>query len=301
MYEIGTLAQVIHVVDELGPADAFYRRFFGAERYYTGYSPFEKRDASLIAFDDFTIEPMTPADEEGADQFPVGRFHRRFGSHLHSIALNVKGVPELYEHLRSHGVRVVGPGGSDAAGIADNPTPSIYAHPKDTHCLLELVDFGPTGHPDSPRDGPGWHASRWREHPLGLDGTSHVTVVVRDVDEASSFFHDVLGCDVVHDDPASPAGTASRMFLVGTETLVELAQPLRADSRAAHDLAANGEIVHAVTFRVRDLDRAAAHAADQSVGIAERRDDTLVLDPADTFGAVIALTTWRPPDDPRDR
>jgi catechol 2,3-dioxygenase-like lactoylglutathione lyase family enzyme len=298
MYEIGTLAQVIHVVDDLDPADAFYRRFFDAECFYRGYSPFEKRDAALIAFDDFVIEPMTPAKEGGADQFPVGRFHKRFGSHLHSIALNVKGVPELYEHLRSHGVRAVGPGGTDAADIADNPTPSIYTHPKDTHCLLELVDFGPGGHPDSPRTQPGWDAARWRQHPLGLEGVSHITVVVRDVDEATGFFHDVLGCEVVHDDPSTPAGTASRFFRVGTETVVELAQPVRTEVRAADDLAANGEIVHAVTFRVADLDRAAAYVADQSVGVAERRDDTLVLDPADTFGAIIALTTWRLPGDP---
>lgn len=297
MYEIGTLAQVIHVVDDLDAADAFYRRFFDGECFYRGFSPFEKRDASLIAFDDFVVEPMTPASEEGAGQFPVGRFHTRFGSHLHSIALNVKGVPELYEHLRSHGVRAVGPGGTDAADIAENPTPSIYTHPKDAHCLLELVDFGPDGHPDSPRTRPGWDAARWRRHPLGLEGVSHVTVVVRDVDEATGFFHDVLGCEVVHDDPSTPAGTASRFFRVGSETVVELAQPLRNDGRAAEDLAANGEIVHGLTFRVADLDRAAAHVADQAVGVAERRDDTLVLDPADTFGAIIALTTWRLPDD----
>jgi catechol 2,3-dioxygenase-like lactoylglutathione lyase family enzyme len=299
MYEIGTLAQVIHVVDDLDPADAFYRRFFDAERFYHGYSPFERRDASLIAFSDFVVEPMTPAHEEGAEQFPLGRFHKRFGSHLHSIALNVKGVPELYEHLRSHGVRVVGPGGSDAADIADNPTPSIYTHPKDAHCLLELVDFGPDGHPDSPRTKPGWDAARWSDHPLGLVGASHITVVVRDVDQASGFFHEVLGCEVVHDDPSTPGGTASRFLLVGTETVVELAQPLRAGGRAAADLRANGEIVHALTFRVRDLERAAEYVASRSIGVAERGDDTLVLDPADTFGAVVALTTWRLPNDPR--
>lgn len=299
MYEIGALAQVIHVVDELDPADAWYRRVFDGVRFYHGYSPYERRDASLIAFSDFVIEPMTPARVDGAETFPVGRFHRRFGAHLHSIALNVKGVPELYEHLRSHGVRAVGPGGTDPADIADNPAPSIYTHPKDTHCLVEFVDFGPDGHPDSPRIRADWDPTRWRAHPLGLEGTSHITVVVRDLDAATHFFHDVLGCEVVHEHSATPARTASRFVLAGAETVVELAQPLTADGRAARDLATNGEIVHAVTFAVTDLDRAAAYLADQSVGVAERRDDSLVIDPAHSFGAVIALTTWRLPDDPR--
>jgi catechol 2,3-dioxygenase-like lactoylglutathione lyase family enzyme len=292
---------VFHVVDDLDPADAFYRRFFDGERFYRGYSPYERRDASLIAFDDFIIEPMTVADEDGADQFPVGRFHKRFGAHLHSIAINVRGVPELYEHLRSHGVRAVGPGGTDAADIGEYPAPSIYTHPKDTHCLIELVDFGPDGHPDSPRFQPGWDRARWRRHPLGFEGTSHITVVVRDVDRATGLFHDVLGCEVLHDDPSTAAGTASRFVLLGSETVVELAQPVLNGTRAAADLRANGEIVHAITFRVRDLDAAAAYAAERSVGVAERRDDTLVLDPLDTFGAVIALTTWRVPSDPRER
>ena len=295
MPEIGALAQVIHVVDDLDGADAFYRRFFDAECFYRGYSPYEKRDASLLAFADFVVEPMTPAGVEGAADMPVGRFHARFGSHLHSIALNAVGIPALYEHLRAHGVRAVGPGGSDPTAVADLPAPSIYTHPKDAHCLLELVDFGPDGHPASPRTKPGWDRARWRDGPLGLEGASHVTVVVRDLDDATRVFRDVLGGTLVHEDPETPDGTASRFVRVGTETVVELARPLRTGTRAADDLEANGEIVHALTFRVRDLDRAAAHAARRSVGVAERRDDTLVLDPADTFGAPIALTTRRLP------
>jgi catechol 2,3-dioxygenase-like lactoylglutathione lyase family enzyme len=295
MFEIGTLAQVIHVVDDLDGADAFYRSFFDGVCFYRGYSPYEKRDASLIAFADLVIEPMTPAAVEGARDMPVGRFHARFGTHLHSIALNATGVPALHEHLAAHGVRSVGPGGTDAAALASNPVPSIYTHPKDAHCLLELVDFGPGGHPDAPRTKPGWDHARWADGPLGLEGASHVTVVVRDLDDATRVFRDVLGGTLVHEDPDSPGGTASRFVRVGAETVVELARPTAPGTRAAADLEANGEIVHALTFRVRDLDRAAAHAARRSVGVAERRDDTLVLDPADTFGAPIALTTRRLP------
>lgn len=299
-YSIGKLAQLIHVTAELGAADSMYRDVFGGECYYEGYSPFEKRDASILAIGDFVIEPMAPADEEGADQMPVGRFFGRFGAHLHSIALNVKGVPELYRHLREHDIRVVGPGGSDPTQMPDEGAKSIYTHPKDSHCLLEFVDFGPELMPGCPRLDADWNPAKWRDdHPLHLDGPSHITVLVRDLDQATRFFNGVLGCGVFHEDPSTVTGTASRFLLIGSETVIELAQPIADGTRAAADMSVNGECVHAVTLRSIDLDAAVSHLGTNAIGVVHRSDDTVVLDPADTFGAVIALTSNRLPNDPR--
>lgn len=299
-FTIGRLAQVIHVTGELAAADAMYRDVFGGECYYEGYSPFEKRDASILAIGDAVIEPMAPAAEEGADQMPVGRFFGRFGAHLHSIALNVKGVPELYEHLRDHDIRVVGPGGSDPTRMPAEGATSIYTHPKDTHCLLEFVDFGPELMPGCPRLEADWDPTRWRDdHPMHLDGLSHVTVLVRDLEQATRFFAGVLGCPVFHEERSTEAGTASRFVLIGSETVIELAQPIVQGTRAAADMAANGECVHAVTLRSVDLDAAVAHLGAHAIGVVDRTEDTVVLDPADTFGAVIRLTSRRLPDDPR--
>ena len=299
-FSIGKLAQVIHVTDDLAGADAMYRGTFAGQCYYEGYSPFEKRDAALLAIGDFVIEPMGPADEEGADQYPVGRFLGRFGSHLHSIAVNVKGVPELYEHLTAHGIRVVGPGGADPNEMPDEGVKSIYTHPKDAHCLLEFVDFGPELMPGCPRLDDDWNPAAWRDdHPLGLVGPSHVTVVVRDLDDATAFFADVVGCPVFHEDSSTPAGTRSRFVLLGTETVVELAQPMTDGTRAAADLEANGEIVHQMTLRVADLAGALRYLAEDGIGTVDRSDDLAVLDPADTYGALLALTTASLPNDPR--
>ena len=300
MFTLGKLAQVIHVVEDLPGADALYRRVFGGERFYQGYSPYEKRDASLIAIGDFTIEPMSPADEEGADAMPVGRFFGRFGSHLHSIAINTKGVLELYEHLRSKGVRVFGPGGTDPTEQIDADVKSIYTHPKDSHCLLELVDFGGDVVASSPRAGDDWDPTRWRdEHPLGLVRPSHITVVVHDLEPATTFFTDVLDCPVFHESTRPSQGTASRFLLLGSETVVELAQPVGDGGRAAHDLSANGEIVHAVTLQVVDLDRAIDHVSSQGVTVVDRNEGTAVLDPTDCLGAIIGLTDMPLPGDPR--
>jgi len=75
--------------------------------------------------------------------------------------------------------------------------------------------------------------------------------------------------------------------------VVALYTPTSPSSRAGRDLEAHGDILHAVTFRVADLGRAEAHLRDHGVAIAERDADTIVADPADTFGAVMGFTVRR--------
>jgi hypothetical protein len=83
--------------------------------------------------------------------------------------------------------------------------------------------------------------------------------------------------------------------------VLELTHPTRSDSVAGKDLAAYpGGMCHAMTFTVADLDQAAAHLADAGVGVLGRDDTTIVVDPADSFGAPFRFTTWRVPGDPRD-
>jgi catechol 2,3-dioxygenase-like lactoylglutathione lyase family enzyme len=293
-FTIGKLAQIIHVVGDLGPADDFYREVFGAERFYQGFSPYEKRDASLMAIGNFTIEPMA-ASADGAD-YPVGRFYNRFGQRLHSIALNVKGVVPLAERLTANGVRTFGPGGVDPTDQQIPGVESIFTHPKDSHCLFEFVDFGPPVYAQSPRLEPGWDPTRWRHKPLGIQQDSHVTVIVRDVEVASRFFTDVLDAQAFHE---SAGDTISRFVLLGEETVVELAQPKDAFTRAGALLESTGEMVYSVSFTVADLDAAADHLTAHSVGIAERTESNLVLDPEDTLGAILQLTSEAVPGDPR--
>ena len=150
-FALGALAQIIHVTDDLAAARRLYGEVFGGESYYEGYSPFEKRDASIFALGDATIEPMSPSDEPGALDMPVGRFLQRFGASWHSIAINTTGVLALADHLTAAGIRVVGPGGAAVSEMSGDGPVSIYTHPKDTHVLIEFVDFGAPFMPASPR------------------------------------------------------------------------------------------------------------------------------------------------------
>jgi hypothetical protein len=87
---------------------------------------------------------------------------------------------------------------------------------------------------------------------------------------------------------------------VGSHTIVELAQPLEAGTLAGRDLAKYGDIMHAVTFAVADLDRAEQHLTAKGVRILDRDATTLLADPDTTFGAPFRFTTAVIPGDPRD-
>jgi hypothetical protein len=92
----------------------------------------------------------------------------------------------------------------------------------------------------------------------------------------------------------------SVFVLVGTETVVEPARPKIADSPLGRDLAEHGQPPHTATFTVSDLDAAARNVEGLGLTVRHDGDHTIMLHPAQAFGAAIAFTSARIPDDPRD-
>lgn len=285
-FGIGRLFHVIHVTDDVDELDAWYGRVFGARRFLPrGFSPVEKRDASIVCIADVPMEPMAPAAVDGAAHMPVGRFWRRFGRHLHSLAWYVDDIGGLYDRLVGAGVRVVTDGGAQLSG---RPAGSLFTHPRDTGTQLEF--FGSVMTAD-PRFHPGWDARWWaRHHPLGIEGLAHVTVVTREPARLRDLYVDVLGGLPVGQRDVPATGARESYVLLG-DTVVAFALPTRPDTLAALDLARHGQVCHSVTFRVRDLAAVRRHLGAQGVGVAAADDDTLLADPADTFGAVLGFTT----------
>src|SRR5262249_23199597 len=150
------------------------------------------------------------------------------------------------------------------------------------HGQLEFQGLGPFWNSRDPRFQPGWSKSFWSdEHPLGIERASHVTIVVNDLEHARTFYQELLNGRVLVEE-SSPRGE-SLFVLTGPDIVIELAKPGANPSRLQCDLAANGEIAHALTFKVRDLDAAESHVDKVGVRIAERSGDTLTLEPADCF------------------
>ena len=297
---------IIHVSETLEPLDAFYDDIFGPRRGIMdgNYSAMEKRDASLIAIGNCIIEPMAPSKNvEGWDVMPVGRFWKKFGSHWHSLAWYCRETGAIWDRLEPRGVRMVTDGGNPLDGRptgerSATSNGSLFTHPKDTGTQLE---FYPHVMPTDPRFAPGWDGEWWAaNHPLGVRRLAYATLAVRDMDQAVDMYVGGLGGQMLHENTSELTGTRNIYVLIGTDTIVELASPASSDSLAGQDLAAYGDMLHAVAFRVNSLAAAEKHLAGKGIGIIARDDQTIVADPEKTFGAPFRFTTWDVPGDPRN-
>ena len=297
---ITELFHLIHIVDEEDEVDAWYDAVFAPQRFAPKHwMEVEKRWASLSMIGNFMIEVIEPSGEPEHLGFPLSKFRTRFGQHFHSLAwyTDQGGIKPLFDQLRAMGVRVAKPGGGVWPEGDVDPGPTIFTHPKDTYGQLEFVDVINWKDKD-PRFGPGWDPTWHRDrHPLGIHRVSHFTTIVADLQRATALYEQALHGRVLR--KASTPDRDSVFVVVGSETVVELAQPTSPTGRLADDLASNGELPHACTFTVRDLDAVERHMADVGVGVAERAEDTLTLNPTDCFNALYRFTTSAIPGDPR--
>ena len=151
----------------------------------------------------------------------------------------------------------------------------MMTHPKQTFGMLELVpDPTTTEHTRrgerDPRWRPDFSTRRWRdEHPLGIERSSHLTVLVENVPPALDFYQAVLGGKLLHQQEGSA------FVALGNEIVVELASP--SSPRLQRDLVRYGEGLHSVTFKVKDLAKAVDYLTSKGMRFESREDDTVVI------------------------
>ncbi len=297
MFKIGKLFHLTHVVDNLREADQWYDDVFSACRYYRGYMRAAMRNASVLAIGDCPMEAIQTAPVPGAENSAIGKFHARFGQHFHSIAWYVDSIEDTFNQLSKHNVRQVDMVGRPARGPFGKRNIAVWTHPKDTHGAIEFAqveDFS-----IDVRLHPSWSSAFWRDqHPLGIERASHITVVVRDLGKGKAFYQDVLRGELLHEEEL-PGHKKSAFVAVGEDTVVELAQPLLAQSAEARDLEHAGEGLFGVTFKTTDLARAAQFLESKNQRAEWRGVDTLVINREDSFGIGVGFTQRKIPNDPR--
>jgi catechol 2,3-dioxygenase-like lactoylglutathione lyase family enzyme len=236
---------------------------------------------ALLVVGDVVLMPMQPATEFTT---APGRFKERFGSCLHSRALYVDQPEGLIEHLRAGGLRLTGSDGTELR----NPQDEIWTQPRETPMLFEF--FEPRPSMNDPRlEEPDWSSAYWRDtHPLGILGSTF-TVVTPDCAKGTQFFVDSLRGKVVHDQAVTPYGTRSAFVALSDEVMIEVAEPMAADSEPGRDLDRKATF-HAVTFRVADLARAVAHVESKGVRTDGRGPGHVVMDRRDCLGVNFRLT-----------
>jgi catechol 2,3-dioxygenase-like lactoylglutathione lyase family enzyme len=302
VFKISKNFHIIHMTDDLPALDAWYDDVFSVERWMDNqFSDVLKRYGSLVQIGDLCIEPMAPSfDVEGWDQVAVGRFWGRFGKRWHSIAWYTETAAdyaELYDTLVANDVRIYGGAGGKAEGA---PQGAMFTHPRDTYTQLEfMAQPGADSPMKDPRFQPGWSEKKWADHPLGLLKSSHVTLTVADVDKARDTYVNVLGGTLLHEGEVALGKTKSAFVAVGTDLVVELAQPLDDSTPIGADFAKLGQSLYAVTLRVKDLGAAETYLKGKGFEFQARDEQTLLSDPESSKGVVYGFTSADIPGDTR--
>lgn len=281
---IGKLFHLTHLVEDLSATDRLYDEVFACKRIYHDYEHVVRRLASLNIVADQCFEPMWLTDDPADAERSLQRFKSRFGVRPHSIAWYVEDISTFTHHLQDCGIRLTTLTGkplTDAARVE-----AVFTHAADTGALLEFCE---ARYVDDPRLAPGYDPSRWREHPLGLTHTSHITVLVDDLDLARRVYGEALLGEHLSTD-ASDSSRPRAYYAVGTDTVIDAVAPTTSATPEGADHAAAGNAVHGVTFATVDLRRAVDFLARK--GIETVRDGEhqvwLGLDPA--HGIRIGLT-----------
>jgi hypothetical protein len=282
---VGKLFHLTHFVADLPAADAFFEAVFEPVCWHRGYMELYHRQASLLSVAEYVIEPFQPLPPRPgtADPTTFRRYLDRFGPRVHSLAFYVDGHEEIAERLRRHGIRTT------AGGLQQ----AVFPHPKDWPGMLELIATPDPATSLDPRFDEAWDDRAWRARGLGIVRCSHTTAVVRDHRRAAELYADVLDGVVLPDQPARAPGAASSFVALGTDAVVELAQPTDPEGWLAAELRTVGECWVGATFLVGDLPPATAHLDRAGVPWAAEGDATVTIDRVASFSTAYSFTTER--------
>ncbi len=128
-----------------------------------------------------------------------------------------------------------------------------------------------------------------------LTEIDHVAIAVHDLDAAIAWYGDAFGASVDHREVVDRDGVEEALLKVA-DSYVQLLTPTREDSPVAKYLAAKGEGLHHVGYRVADcaaaLDTAKAagiRAIDTAPRPGSRGTTVAFLHPKSAFGTLIEL------------
>jgi catechol 2,3-dioxygenase-like lactoylglutathione lyase family enzyme len=287
MFKVGKEFHLLHVVSDLDVVDGWYDEIFAVRRFVRNTMKAAMRKASLVLIGDFVLEPAQPLRHmQGWERSALGRFYSKYGQHFHSIAWYVDDLTEMCLRLTEQKIRLF-----DMVGNAvikpSRRDGAVWTHPQDTHAAFEFAAV-PKFFID-PRLQPGWTTDYWRDrHPLGIEGASHMTVLFRNLEDSRLVYEKALGAEVIHHGQI-PGRKRSLYFAVGQDTVVEAAQPLSSTTPEGKDLARAGEGIFSVTFKTRNLERAADYLRSKAQEFTED-GDSLVLNSDQAFGMTIGFT-----------
>jgi methylmalonyl-CoA/ethylmalonyl-CoA epimerase len=131
--------------------------------------------------------------------------------------------------------------------------------------------------------------------PTVLTEIDHVAIAVDDLEAAIAYYRDTFGCEVEHREVVERDGVEEALLKVA-DSYIQLLTPVRDDSTVAKYLAAKGQGIHHVGYRVDDcgaaLERVKAEGhkvIDEAPRPGSRGTTVAFVHPKTAFGTLIEL------------
>jgi catechol 2,3-dioxygenase-like lactoylglutathione lyase family enzyme len=297
-----------HRVTDLVEVESFFERVFGRNSARLNVlsgtevqNPDNRNDYSTFTtIRDVVFDSIQPSRliKAGRQLYPDVA-----SSHLNGLGWYIEGMPEAFRAVKAAGFTLVGQDDKVAEGdepptVIGAPLPMFWTTREDAGLRYQFV---PTIQmPGDVRLKPGWQLAPTSAHdPLGLERCASHTILTDDVDRSRRLFVDTLGGTVIHEGRNEIRGITSTYIHLG-DGVYEFAVPDQGS--AAHaDWASDpsGDVYHAITWKVQDLDKVERHLTEQGVRIDVRTDEMIVTDPATSIGIPWGFSKSLVPGDPR--
>lgn len=291
---------------DLGEVESWFARVFGAKSTNI-YETFKGRDtgdyptrySTFTPLADVLMDTIAPTLYilNGEQQYPSVDKPR-----LKTIGWFDDNPEAVYQALRGAGIAMVDQHGKPAEGetaplsAGKGAMPIYFTTPESSGLRHEFL-------PDFPfaldhRNAPGWAAGS-PEGPLGIERCAYHTLLTDNPARALRTLVDALGGTVIHEGRDEAFGATATYVHLGDSVLQVAVPDEGTPAHADWQTLAPNDAYHSLTFKVVDLDRAAAHLNAEGVSLRTRTDDTLVTDPDTSIGIPWGFTTGYVPGDPR--
>ncbi|MDO9484689.1 MAG: hypothetical protein Q7K25_01300 [Actinomycetota bacterium] len=297
-FGLGSMIHTIHMSDDVNKLNDFYRNVLGGFAFMgideLNFLPNEDRWASLLMVSSVCIETMAPNTPVNPN-FPVGKFYSKFGQHLHSVGYAVDDLPGIAARMIEKGIYIGAPGGGKIEKLEEG-TMYFYPSPRDTAGLMvELCAFEMS----DPSSQDTWTELErlFAQHPMTYDRFNYITLGVRDLDAAINTYVDIMQAIPVAEGIDDEQGFKYMTVHIG-DSLLQLAQPLEADSDLGKHVEKYGNFIYSLTWKIRDIDSAEKWLNSKGVRTTRPRANLLATNPEDSLDAPLFFTTEVLPGDP---
>ena len=271
---IRRMLHTIHAARDIHATRKLYQDVLGAIAFAERYHAAEDRDMALLYAADHMIEPMAPRRPDVPDKV-FSRYLGKYGEGFHSFELRIDNAVAAAEICRKAGLEL------------ETVYPTFFfIRPASTGGVVVELCGKPLE--NDLKDLRGWRDEWIAGHPSGLVRLDHIACVVRDMEAALRFFHEILDGEILSDaEVVHPQAGRKIMLRLGDTRVALIAAQDPTTGPVAEYFSRPVSGVYALVWQVESLVQARSYFTWRQLPLmsALLSPDGLAIDPQAMAGA----------------